>query len=222
MSERAPAASVEPNKHEMFDEEHTKAERDLGVEAVEVTVQTGASEDTSDTNREKFSDSETVAFIDDYKTEHGTVHGLSMGELVKNGFSPDMILRKLGNERLEEKLDSVKINYGAERGTEQWRKMEEVEARYIPMTDDEIDALLEAGANPLLIVDALQCTEPEDGLDNPSSARIAARLDKLVEAGLPPSILSARLNPSWREATKEKLADTEAAWQQANRLKAAS
>lgn len=220
MSELAPTTPKEVNEHEISAEELVEATQDLGVEAVEQTVQVNATEASDENDNEKLSSSDTANMIDAYKAEHGSVRGLSMKELVEEGFDPDMTLRKIGNERLEEKLEIVSVNYHAERNTEEWQRMEEIEARNIPISDDEIDALLEAGANPQGIVDALQRTEPKDGVDNPSSARIVARLDKLVEAGLPPAILAARLNPSWREAVKDKLADSENKWQEANRLKA--
>lgn len=169
---------------------------------------------------EEISSSDTLRMIDDYISEHGTVHGLSMKELVEKGFDPDTVLVKIGNERLEEKLDVVKIRYHAERGTEQWRQMEKKEARNIPMAYGELEALIDAGTNPQHIVDALQRTEPEDGVDNPSSAQIAAHLDELVDAGLPPAIVAARLNPSWRGAVKDQLAEAEIRWHKANRQKA--
>jgi len=220
MSELPFSNSSETNEHKMSPEELAEVQADLGAEAAELTVQIGTAEVFSDENSEKIGSSETVGMIDNYKTEHGSVRGLYMKDLVEKGFDPDTILQKLGNERLEENLDIESSPYGIKRGSEQWKKFEEERARSIPMTDNDIDSLLEAGANPQLVVDALQRTEPQDGVDNDSSARIAARIDKLVEAGLPPSILAARLSPSWREASKDKLADSEVKWCEANRLKA--
>src|SRR6478735_10457562 len=98
-----------------------------------------------------------------------------MEDLLEQGFNPDIILKKLGNERLEEKLQIVGMHYGTkpyttpQRNTEQWAVMEQAEARNIPISDAEIDALLDAGANPQYVVDALQRVTPEDGVDNPSS-----------------------------------------------------
>jgi len=219
MSELAPSAPIETNEHESPDVTLDDTLQNLPPEEGEVGEDTNTAETSLENGEEKISSQETARMIEDYKAEHGSVRGLSMTDLVERGFDPDMTLRKIGNERLEEKLDIVSQGR-VERGTEQWARLEENEARYVPVSDEEIDALIEAGANPQYIVDALQRTEPEDGVDNPSSARIAARLDKLVEAGLPPAILAARLNPSWREAMKDKLADAENKWREANRLKA--
>ena len=176
MTEAQPSQQGETDEHELSAEEIAEARQHLGAEAAELTVQLDTNEDSSEAEH---TGAETASMIDDYKAEHGSVQGLSMKSLVEHGFDPDMILLKVGNERLEN-----------------------IDDRNIPISDDEIDALLEAGANPQHIVDALQRTQPEDGIDNPSSARIAARIDTLVEAGLPPSIVAARLNPSWREATR--------------------
>lgn len=217
MTEAQPSQQGETNEHEFSAEEIAEARHHLGAEAAEQTVQLDTNEASGEAEH---TSAETTSMIDDYKAEHGSVRRLSMKDSVEHGFDPDTILLRIGAERLDEKLEIVKINYGAEPNTEKWRNMEEIEARYVPMSDAEIDALLAAGANPQHIVDALQRTQPEDGIDNPSSARIAARIDKLVEAGLPPSVLAARLNPSWREATKDKLAASEEKWREDNRLKA--
>lgn len=220
MSEMQSSTPLETSEHDIPEELLAEAEKHLGEEVTEQTVEVSTSETSDESDVEKITTSETVRVIDDYKAERGSTQGLSMEDLVENGFDPDMILRKLGNERLDEKLEIVSGRYGAKRGTEEWKRLEETEARYIPMSDDEVDALLDAGADPQLIVDALQRTEPKDGVDNPSSARIAERMDRLVEVGLPPAILAARLNPSWRAAVKDKLAESEEKWRKANRLKA--
>jgi hypothetical protein len=218
MSELPQHTSIESDEHEVSAEVLAEATQHLGEEAAELTV--GLGEDEALVEEGEKTSSDTVAVIDDYKAERGSVRGLSMKELVEQGFDPDTVLMKLGNERLEEKLNIVNIRYHAERGTEAWARMEEKEARDIPVTDDEIDALIEAGANPQNIVDALQRAQPEDDVDNGSSVRIVTRMDKLVDAGLPPAILAARLTPGWRDAVKDKLAESETKWREANRLKA--
>lgn len=220
MSELVPTTPIEINEHEMSGEDLSEAIQDLGSEAVEQSVKMNATETSDKNNSEKISSSDTASMIDAYKAEHGSVYRLSMKELVEKGFDPDMTLAKIGNERLEHALETVNVRYRAKRDTAEWRKMEEVEARNISISDAEIDALLEAGVNPQGIVDALQRTEPKDGVDNPSSARIVARLDKLVDAGLSPAILAARLNPNWRESVKDRLDESQIRWHEANRLKA--
>ena len=220
MSELPTSKPVESSEHELSGEELAEVSQHLGEEAAELTVLIDTSEPTVD--NEKKSADDTVNLIDDYKAEHNSVHGLSMKKMVEKGFDPDMVLLKLGSERLEENLITVNNIHRAERGTPEWNAMERLEARSIPIEDDEIDALMDAGVNPQHIVDALQRTEPEDGVDNPSSARIVRILDKLVDAGLPPAIIAARLNPSWREGTKDQLAAAEVRWNEANYRKAAA
>lgn len=201
-------------------ENHAEAGKDLADQALEKTVVLDINEVANDTEIIKKTSSETAAMIDEYVEKNGSVRGLSMKDLVEEGFDPNMTLRRIGNERIEDTLKATNNRYRVERGTDGWAKMEEIEARNVPMSDDEIDAVLEAGADPQHIVDALQRTEPEDGVDNPSSSRIALRLDKLVEAGLPPAILAARLNPSWRESVRDQLDESQIKWHEANRRKA--
>jgi hypothetical protein len=218
MSELPAPNSIEADEYEVPAEVLAEATHHLGEEATEMIVEVDENEASNDS--EGKTASETVQLIDDYKAERGSVRGLSMKELVEQGFDPDMVLMKLGNERLEETLDIVNVRYRAERGTEQWEQMEQKEARDIPVTDDEVDALLDAGADPQKIVDALQRTKPVDDVDNGKSVRIVSRIDKLVDAGLPPAIIALRLTPGWREAVKDKLDDADIKWREANRLKA--
>lgn len=169
-NEPRPSTFVETN--ESSSEMLAETDQYLDQEAVELTVPIDTAEAPDDKKVEKRTSEETVSLIDDYKVEHGSVQGLSMKDMVERGFDPDMTLLKLGNERLEEGLQTANNLYRAERDSPLWKEMEKREARSIRMTDEEIDALLEAGANPQHIVDALQRVEPEDGVDNSSSARI--------------------------------------------------
>jgi|GEM_PF-5160703 len=216
-----PGQNDEDGERTISPEEIAEVCMHLGAEAADKTI-TIDSEADATIDAVPIAGQETASMIDAYLAEHGSVKGLQMDELLESGFDPDMILRKIGGQRLEEKLEIVKISYGAERGTEQWQQMEKIEARSIPISDKEVDALLEAGANPQHIIDAIQQVEPEDDKDNYSSSRVAARIGKLVEAGLPPSTIAARLNPSWREHVRDELTDAEEKWRQANRLKAAA